>query len=242
MATIQIVDQFVILFNRNRSGCWSAISGRRYSVQVRCGLIHQCHQRGGAISCPIPAHRHRCYCIHHLILRMLWCHTREQLYAHHCKYYTLQSVLSHCHFSVLLPCMFQYAVILLTIFILQVALGVFAFLQFKDEKQDIKEAVSKQLKSALEQYNTDKRAQESFNSLQYGVCSLCTFFKLCYGTEHVCCSCVVVALTAPKTTAASGVTAVYRAPAVTTCLTSVMSRRHTIRAVLQPCGSFFRRA
>lgn len=59
----------------------------------------------------------------------------------------------------------QFAVILLTLLIIQVAIGVYAFIQ-KDETDDLKASVRQLVQDAFNQYNTSKRSEEELNFLQ----------------------------------------------------------------------------
>jgi len=60
-----------------------------------------------------------------------------------------------------------YAIILLTIFILQVALGVYAFLQFKDNDVQIKDEINKGLLKTLKEYEKNDGAREAIDTLQH---------------------------------------------------------------------------
>jgi len=62
-----------------------------------------------------------------------------------------------------------YAIILLTIFIIQVALGVYAFLQFKDNDNGIRDEIEKEMYNTLHKYNSEDVAREAIDSLQYGL-------------------------------------------------------------------------
>jgi len=59
-----------------------------------------------------------------------------------------------------------YAIILLTLFILQVALGVYAFIQFKDSDSDFKKDIHDELKNALNRYYNDNVAKDAIDALQ----------------------------------------------------------------------------
>jgi len=59
-----------------------------------------------------------------------------------------------------------YAIILLTLFLLQVALGVYAFIQFKDSDAGIKNEIHEELKKTLELYDKDNVARETIDALQ----------------------------------------------------------------------------
>ncbi|KAF2899182.1 hypothetical protein ILUMI_06995 [Ignelater luminosus] len=52
-----------------------------------------------------------------------------------------------------------YAIILLTIFILQVALGVYAFLQYKDSNEEIRRDISQELTKTFNKYNPNKNTE-----------------------------------------------------------------------------------
>jgi CD63 antigen len=58
-----------------------------------------------------------------------------------------------------------YAIILLVIFIIQVALGVYVYLQIKDEN-DFKNILRKDLRVTFQEYPRNKQAKEAFDLLQ----------------------------------------------------------------------------
>lgn len=85
---------------------------------------------------------------------------------------------------IIIDCLFQfqYAIILLSIFIIQVAIGVFAFLQVKDS-QDYKGELGKGLRKAFDRYgqNTDSTeavdATQTFVSIVLSIYSHLNFFR-----------------------------------------------------------------
>ena len=59
-----------------------------------------------------------------------------------------------------------YGIILLVLFLLQVAIGVYAFIQFKDSNGVDKMKIEDELTKTLRSYNTNNQAKETFDSLQ----------------------------------------------------------------------------
>jgi len=60
-----------------------------------------------------------------------------------------------------------YAVILIVIFVLQIAVGVYAFLQVQDNNNDFQSEIRRDLQRTFERYNNDKAAKDSFNLMQH---------------------------------------------------------------------------
>lgn len=60
---------------------------------------------------------------------------------------------------------FQYAVILLVIFLLQVAIGVFAFLEIKDE-DNFKEKVEQSVTTLFNEYPTNNESMKIVDLIQ----------------------------------------------------------------------------
>ncbi|RZC37532.1 Tetraspannin domain containing protein, partial [Asbolus verrucosus] len=74
------------------------------------------------------------------------------------------------------PCMLTtYSIILLTIFIVQVALGVYAFIQIKDER-GLRDNIHKFLSNTFNKYDTNERAKETTDLIQR--------FLQCCGVEN----------------------------------------------------------
>lgn len=81
-----------------------------------------------------------------------------------------------------------YGIILLVLFILQVAIGVFAYLQIKDEDQ-FKSLVRNGLQTTFNKYNTDPTAKEEFDLIQYTVhcCGVNSFLDWGLNVPPSCC-------------------------------------------------------
>lgn len=62
-----------------------------------------------------------------------------------------------------------YAIILLTLFILQVALGVYAFLQFKNPNEQFIAEFRQQFEKSMHNYESDNEAREFVDLVQYDV-------------------------------------------------------------------------
>lgn len=65
----------------------------------------------------------------------------------------------------ILECILQYAVLLLTIFALQLAVGIYAYVQV-NEDGDVTPLVERSLKSAFDEYNDSNEVREAFDVMQ----------------------------------------------------------------------------
>lgn len=81
-----------------------------------------------------------------------------------------------------------YGVILLVFFILQVAIGVFAYLQIKDENQ-FRSLIRNDLQNTFNKYSTDTVSKERFDLLQYSVhcCGVTSFLDWGVNVPPSCC-------------------------------------------------------
>lgn len=70
--------------------------------------------------------------------------------------------------------LFQFAIILLTLLIVQVAIAAYAFLQIGDT-QDLKSSVKQAIQKSFNSYNESKTVQEEFNFMQSFVSWMETF-------------------------------------------------------------------
>lgn len=87
-----------------------------------------------------------------------------------CMLTTASLLLHYIYKSLQWLLIFQYAIILLLFFILQVAIGVYGFIQVKNnDNKELDKEVTKALDSLFSKYNNDNEAKEAFNDLQRSV-------------------------------------------------------------------------
>ncbi|XP_017779169.1 PREDICTED: tetraspanin-9-like [Nicrophorus vespilloides] len=83
----------------------------------------------------------------------------------------------------------SYSVVLLVIFILQIALGVYVFLSIKNES-DLKDSITKDLNKSLDKYKKgDKLAIESFDLMQKSIkcCGVSSYKDFLPSIPDTCC-------------------------------------------------------
>lgn len=59
-----------------------------------------------------------------------------------------------------------YAIVLLILFILQLAIGIYAFLQFKDDSKEFRNVLTRELQHATQEYYTNNGTREAMDLLQ----------------------------------------------------------------------------